>query len=58
MMNNTRYLVVVADNDDVASVRWAFSDRDAAARMLAAERDAAPAQTYMIVKDDERRAAG
>ncbi len=57
MMNNTRYLVVVADNDDVASVRWAFSDRDAAAAMLAAERDAAPAQTYMIVKDDERRAA-
>jgi hypothetical protein len=57
MMNNTRYLVVVADNDDVASVRWAFSDREAAAAMLAAERDAAPAQTYMIVKDDERRAA-
>ena len=57
-MNNTRYLVVIADNDDVASVRWAFSDRDAAARMLAAERNAAPQQTYMLVKDDERRAAG
>ena len=57
MMNNTRYLVVVADNDDVASVRWAFSDRDAAARMLAAERNAAPQQTYMLVKDDERGAA-
>lgn len=56
-MNNTRYLVVIADNDDVASVRWAFSDRDAAARMLAAERDAAPSQTYMLVKDDERSAA-
>lgn len=56
-MNNTRYLVVIADNDDVASVRWAFSDRDAAARMLAAERNAAPQQTYMIVEDDERRAA-
>jgi hypothetical protein len=26
-------------------------------RMLAAERNAAPQQTYMIVKDDERRAA-
>jgi hypothetical protein len=31
MASTTRYLVVVADNDDVASVRWAFSDRDAAA---------------------------
>jgi len=56
-MNNTRYLVVVADNDDVAAVKWAFRDRDAAAAMLAAERNAAPQQTYMIVKDDERRAA-
>mgnify|MGYP003122735137 CR=1 FL=1 len=56
-MTSTRYLVVVADNDDVAAVRWEFTNRHAAAAMLVAERKAAPAQTYMIVEDDERRAA-
>ena len=56
-MNNARYLVVVADNDDVAAVKWEFTNRHAAAAMLVAERKAAPAQTYMIVEDDERRAA-
>ena len=55
-MNNTRYLVVIADNDDVAAVKWRFKSAHAAETMLAAERKAAPAQTYMIVKDDERRA--
>jgi len=55
-MTNTRYLVVVADNDDVAAVKWEFTNRHAAAAMLAAERKAAPQQTYMIVEDGERRA--
>ena len=57
MSKTTRYLVVAADDEDDANVKWAFSNREAAAAMLAAERDAAPSQTYMIVKDDERRAA-
>ena len=57
MSKTTRYLVVAAGDEDDANVKWAFANREAAAAMLAAERDAAPAQTYMIVKDDERRAA-
>ena len=57
MNKTTRYLVVATDDEDDANVKWAFANREAAAAMLAAERDAAPAQTYMIVKDDERRAA-
>ena len=57
MMTNTRYLVVVADNDDVAAVKWRFKSAHAAETMLAAERKAAPAQNYMIVEDDDRGAA-
>jgi len=57
MSKTTRYLVVAAGDEDDANVKWAFASREAAAAMLAAERNAAPAQTYMIVRDDERRDA-
>jgi hypothetical protein len=54
MASTTRYLVVAAGDEDDANVKWAFANREAAAAMLAAERNAAPAQTYMIVRDEER----
>ena len=57
MSKTTRYLVVAADDEDDANVKWAFASREAAAAMLAAERSAAPTQTYMIVRDDERESA-
>ncbi len=53
MSKTTRYLVIAADDEDDANVKWAFASREAAAAMLAAERNAAPAQTYMLVRDDE-----
>lgn len=54
MARTTRYLVVATDDEDEGNVRWVFSNREAAAAMLAAERNAAPAETYMLVRDDER----
>ena len=57
MARTTRYLVVAAGDEDDANVKWAFASREAAAAMLAAERNAAPAQTYMLVRDDEREGA-
>lgn len=54
MARTTRYLVVATDDEDEGNVRWVFFNREAAAAMLAAERTAAPALTYMIVRDDER----
>ena len=53
MSKTTRYLVVSADDEDEANVVWAFANREAAAAMLLAERNADPQQTYMLVRDDE-----